>query len=49
MILARPLQELELPDECRPQPLAVGHLRFRQAGAPPTALRLGQLRERSRS
>ena len=41
MILARPLEELELTDECRPQPLAVRYLGFRQAGAPPTAFGSG--------
>ena len=45
MVVAGPLEELELADELRLQPLAFRHLRFRQPLAPTTAPRLRQIRK----
>jgi hypothetical protein len=47
MVVAGPLDELELADELRLQPLAFRHLRFRQPLAPTTAPRLRQIRKRA--
>jgi hypothetical protein len=43
VIFAGPFQELELSDEFRLQPTAVGHFGLRQALTPSTALRFGQV------
>src|SRR5688572_11593646 len=47
MVVAGPLEELELTDELRLQPLAFRHLRFRQPLTPTTAPRLRQIRKRA--
>jgi RNA polymerase sigma-70 factor (ECF subfamily) len=47
VVVAGPLEELELADELRLQPLAFRHLRFRQPLAPTTAPRLRQIRKRA--
>ena len=47
MILARPLQELDLGDEDRFQPPAILHLRRRQARTPSPALRFREIHERA--
>ena len=46
-MIARPFQELELPDEHRPQPAAIRHLGFDQPGAPSATLGLWQIGERT--
>ncbi len=43
VILAGPFEKFELTDEDRLQPLAVRHLRLREALAPPTTPRLRQV------
>ena len=45
MVVGRPLQELELAHQHGPEPLALGHLRLREALPPPPAPRLGQVDE----
>jgi hypothetical protein len=47
VVVAGPLEELELADELRLQPLAFRHIRFRQSLAPPTAPRFRQIRKRA--
>ena len=47
MVVACPFEELELADELRLQPLAFGHLGFRQPLTPATAPRLRQIRKRA--
>src|SRR5262245_36782228 len=48
MIVCGPFEELELPDQFRPDPATFPHLFGRKACSPASALRLWQVRERAR-
>jgi hypothetical protein len=47
MVVAGPLEELELPDQHGLEPYALGHLRLRQPLTPASALLLRQVHERA--